>query len=620
MKRLLLISAAMSAVSFSCLASAEGDQNQDAIITIGERVGARAVADLTAPSSIITAQEIERRNHANVSDLLRSIAGVSVNRSGNTGGLTQVRLRGSEANHVLVIVDGVEVSNPNTGEFDFAGLRAEDIVKIEVLRGEQSALWGADAVGGVINIVTRAGQSDKSLTFSVEGGSFETGEAQASAVIPVGETGAALTFGGNVFTTEGYDISGQDGEEDGSESVGMYAGLNNVTLGPLSLSAKYSGQTANNEFDSDTDFDGRLNNTGGESETITQTARLSAAFNVAGFENLINLSSANTEQTTKGTSFPNDTTGKRTNLNWAAERQLGAHQITLLAETERETFSNFGGAGAGQNQEQTINNHALAADYSFSENGLVLSASARQDFNDRFDNAVAWRLGAGYAFQEIGGRVYGSVGEGIKNPTLTELFGFFPAFFVGNAALQPESSLGYNIGYEQKLMGDALTVSANYFRSDLENEIFTDFSVFPATANNRTSESKREGVELETRFTFDQISGRASASFINAEENGIPELRRPEFLASGTLTWSNDITAFTLSVDHTGSQIDTDFGTFTNLELDAFTLVGLNASYNINDIVSVSLRGENLLDERYEEVVGYASQGRGVYAGLRARF
>jgi len=130
------------------------------IITVGERIGTAYRDTLTTPSSVITSEEIAARGQQFVSDLLRSLPGIAVNSSGPAGGLTQIRVRGAEANQVLVLIDGVEVANPSSGEFDFAGLRSEDIVRLETLRGEQSALYGSDAIGGVINIITRS--KDKS--------------------------------------------------------------------------------------------------------------------------------------------------------------------------------------------------------------------------------------------------------------------------------------------------------------------------------------------------------------------------------------------------------------------------------------------------------------------------
>ena len=133
------------------------------VITVGTRIGYSDIDSLTSAASILTEQDIKDRGQAFLSDILRSLPGLAVSRSGPAGNLTQIRVRGSEANHVLVLIDGVEAGNPNTGEFDFAGIRSEDIIQIEVLRGEQSALWGSDAIGGVINIITRAGSRNESL-------------------------------------------------------------------------------------------------------------------------------------------------------------------------------------------------------------------------------------------------------------------------------------------------------------------------------------------------------------------------------------------------------------------------------------------------------------------------
>ncbi len=588
------------------------------IVVIGSRIGSLSKNDITAPVSTITRGEIVLRGNSYITDLLRTIPGASVSRSGAQGGLTQLRLRGAEGNHVLVLVDGVEVSNPNTGEFDFSALRSEDVVRIEVLRGEQSALWGSDAIGGVVNVITRAGATRESYRLSLEAGSFNSFEGQVSAVVPI--KGAALSVNGNVFRTDGYDVSGGGGADDGFNNRALNVGLNHVEIGEVVLSAKYSANHAVSEFDSDTDFDGRLNDTDSELTTDSKTGRVSARFALAGFDNLVNLSLADTRQNTTGTNFRNDTTGKRTQANWAAEKTWNAHSLTLLAETEREDFSNFGGIGAGQNQNESIRNHVLAADYRYTQNAVTLSASVRADFNGRFENSQTWRAGAGYGFETIGGRVRASIGTGVKNPSMTELFGFFPAFFVGNPNIKPETSTGYNIGYDQKL-GD-WNFSVDYFRSDLKNEIFTDFGVFPASVFNRTANSKREGVELEGRGSLgDNLDIRASATFLDAEENGIRELRRPKFLASATTTWTptRDL-SLTLSADHNGSQIDTDFATFSRVELAAFTLVGLNIRYTLNETITLSVRAENLLDEDYQEVVGYASQGRGVYAGISADF
>ena len=614
MKKLLL--GASIAAFLPSLASAQTPSDDD-IVSVGTRIGDSATSSLTSPVSVITEDDIQDRGQSYISDLLRTLPGVSVNSSGSAGGLTQIRMRGTEASHVLVLIDGIEVANPTAGEFDFAGLRAEDIVRIETLRGEQSALYGSDAIGGVINIITRAGETRESYSASGEGGTYNTLEGQVSAVVPIG--GATLSINGNAFTTDGYDVSGLGGEKDGSESRSLNIGLNNVELGGIALSAKGGTSRLDTEFDSDSDFNGRLDNTDGQSTIKTKIGRIDARFEIAGFGNLVTLSALETQTDTNG-SFGNASTGKRTNLNWAAEREFGAHAITVLGETERESYEitpSFAATPTSPENET----YAIAGDYRYTGEALSLTGSVRQDFNDRFDDAFTWRAGAGYAFENFGGRLRASVGKGVKNPSLIELFGFYPeSNFVGNPDLTPEKSIGYSVGYDQEL--GHFDVSVDYFRSDLEDEIFTDFSGFPFLPRNRATDSKREGVELEARFdNGGPVSARASATFLDTEENGVKEIRRPELLASGTLTWAvTDTLSVTGSADHTGKQTDTDFGTFSAVTLDAFTLVGLNASYGLNDVVTLSLRGQNLLDEDYQEVFGYASQGRTVFFGVRASF
>jgi len=594
----------------------------DVVLTIGTRIGFDLTDELTSAASIIDEEEIKARGQAFLSDILRTLPGLAVSRSGPAGNLTQIRLRGSEANHVLVLIDGVEAGNPNTGEFDFAGIRSEDIIKIEVLRGEQSALWGSDAIGGVINIITRAASAQERYQASVEYGTYNTVEGQISAVIPLGT--AALSINGNAFSTDGFDISGLDGEDDGSNSRSISLGLNHVNLGPLNLSAIYAASNLRSDFDSDSDFDGRLNNTDNILVTDNRRANITGRFNALRTENKISLSLTETDTRDPNASFQNDTQGRRLQANWASKINLSdAHKLTVLGEVEDEDFENFGGIGAGQNQSNNITNYAIAGDYKFSQGPVTFTGSARQDFNDRFDNAFTWRVGAGYALRAFGGRIYGSYGTGVKNPTLTEIFGFFPGSFIGNADIQPETSEGFNIGYNQEFLNGSASISVDYFQSDLEDEILTIFNPdFTSTVQNSAADSSREGIEVEAQWSpHRRLDFSGSLTFLEAEEGDIEEIRRPDFTASAQATWRpRDDLSLTGTLDHTGSQLDTDFATFSNVELDSFTLLGANIRYDVNDIVTLSLRGENLFDEDYQEVIGFNAPGRTISAGLSANF
>ena len=588
------------------------------ISVIGTRIGFEQQSQFTAPTSVLTVNEIEARGQQHVSDLLRSLPGIAVNSSGPAGGLTQIRVRGAEANQVLVIIDGVEVANPSSGEFDFAGLRSEDIVRIETLRGEQSALYGSDAIGGVINIITRSGSTQEGWRVSLEAGARETVEGQVSAVIPIG--GASLSINGNAFNTEGFDISGLDGERDGSESRNLTLGLNRVELGPVTLSGNFRTSRLDVEFDEDSDFDGTLNNSISETTVRSNSGRIDARFDAAGFENLITAQISDTDTDTAA-GFSSRSIGQRRNINWAAKRGFGNSSFTALGEIDEETYQiipNFTEPDA----EPDNLTYAVAGDYRYNAGPIAFSGSARYDINDLFSDAITWRVGAGYKIDAIDGRIRGSIGTGIKNPSLIELFGFFPqSMFTGNSDLEPESSLGFSLGYEQEI-GD-LNISVDLFRSELEDEITTIFNPdFTTSVANLDSDSTRQGVEVEARWSVtDSLFLRGSATYLDSEQDDIEEVRRPEFIASATATWqATDALSLTANIDHNGSQLDTDFGTFSTVTLDAFTLIGGRASYKVNDFATLSIRGENLADEDYEEVFGFASPGRAVFGGLSLDF
>ncbi|WP_298916549.1 TonB-dependent receptor [uncultured Algimonas sp.] len=586
----------------------------DEVVVSATRLGALDADELTIASSVLTETEIEARGQQYVSDLLRSMPGIAISASGSRGNLTQIRVRGAEANHVVVIIDGVEVANPSDGGFDLSGLRAQDIVRIEVLRGEQSALYGSDAVAGVINVVTRAGNTAERWQASVEGGSRGTLEGQASAVIPIGT--AALSVNGNAFRTDGFDISGLGGEKDGSTSETINVGLNAVRFGGARFDAKFAHSNVNADFDSGSP----LRDTSDTLEAGTTTARGDVRFKTGVIDHKIGLGHLERRTDTKSPTGTSRSVGERTTASWAAGLTRETDKFTLLGEFERETYSNSPNSvdPDGKAENDTA---AIAAEYRRTLGPATLTASGRYDSNDLFDDAVTWRLGAAYDFSWEG-RLRGSVGTGIKNPTLIELFGFFPASnFIGNPDLDPEKSIGVNVGYQQTI--GAFEGSVDLFYSELQDEI--DGFVFNGVSSVRNLErdSTRQGVELEASYTLGTVRLSGSATFLDSDQGDVEEQRRPDMLASATIDWdATDRLRLSAYADHTGSQLDSDFSTFPapRVTLDAFTLVGARAAYAVGDHATVSLRGENLFDADYQEVFGYASPGRAVFAGLALDF
>lgn len=615
-----------STALISVLAAAPAWAQDDVILVTAARVPVLA-QDSTASVTQLNAEDLEARGPLFVADILRAVPGLAVSRSGPEGQLTQIRARGSEANHVLVLIDGVEAASPFTGEADFANFLFDDLGSIEVARGEQSALWGADAIGGVIALTTRQPGEGRAFNLSGERGSFETRRVNAG--VRYGGDALRVRAGIADYHTGGIDVSGTGGETDGYRNTNGHFGIEHELSPDWSVDASVRWIDYATASDADRDYDGRLDDTDNE----RHGEQLFARFSLVGeqvlegytLDHRLNYQVTSDEATSwvDGVSA-GFSAGSRDELSYQLTAQWSAgsvsNRLTALLEHQVDDLENFAGTGNGANQTREIETTAYAFDYGLSVAAFDLSLSARHEQNALFDDATTWRVGAAYDLQALNGRLRASVGEAVKNPGVFELYGFFPAFFLGNPNLQPETSLGWEIGFEQDVLNGRGRWSAVWFSSELENEIFTDFGVFPATARNAGAQSSREGLELEAQFDVsDAVSIFASASFLESEEGGVDEIRRPEQLGSVTLSWAPHDSAWyaSASLDYTGEQGDTDFGSFTPVTLDAYTLVSGQISRRMGENFSLYVRGENLLDEEYQDVFGYHTRGRGAFIGVR---
>ncbi|MDP3460516.1 MAG: TonB-dependent receptor, partial [Hyphomonas sp.] len=488
--RLTLLSASALAFDFSA-AFAEEARLLDPV----EVTGLRPVeADqATVSVSVLTADDLAVRASPNPADQLRAVPGAAVSRSGSLGGLTQVRLRGAEANHTLVLFEGIEISDPVNGDTDFGLLTALPVGGIEVLRGAVSSIHGSDAIGGVVSLLAA-----RAAGFSgfAEGGSF--GTAQGALGWSGEQFGAAISG----LTTDGVDAAGTGGEKDGSGA------LSGLVTGKFDLGADWSlslvglARRADSDFDTDTDFDGLLNDADRRTEAGQRLVGAALAGALGPLDHVVRASFNEVDRDNFADGAITDVAvGQRTKASWSPSYTSGAHRLTGLVDFERETYERsdvqFGGA---TDADEAFESVSYAGEYRLAAGAFDLAASVRHDDNkSRFDDATTWRIGAGYGLESIGGRVRASIGTGIKNPTFTELYGFFTGSFIGNPDLTPEESQNWEIGWEQALGN--VSYSATYFDADLENEIYTAFNPdFTSTALNRTGKSARSGVELAGRW------------------------------------------------------------------------------------------------------------------------
>jgi vitamin B12 transporter len=592
--------------------------------------------------TVISGKELEQNQVRYVADALRLVPGFAVSRSGSFGGVTQVRVRGAEANQLLVMVDGVEVSETSGGEFDFGSLVVDDIDRIEVLRGPQSAFWGSNALAGVVNIITRRGERNGFSGISrSEAGSDGTWLG-----------GVALSGGGENFDaalsgvfrrTGGFNISDFGTEKDGDRNAtlnGRFAAdlspeftvdgtlryvnrRSDVDPQDFSWGSPTYGQVIDGPDDTATrEFFGSLGAT-----HVSLGGALTQKLRFAG-------SDVYRENFSDGLTSWND--GIRYNGTYQASYAFDTpgtldarHQLTGGYEWEQETFS-----PSHLDETFSRNTNSFVGEYrgEFLDRFYV-NAAVRRDLNDRFADATtyslsgAWRIGTTT-------RLHASVGTGVTNPTFFEQFGYVPGSFVGNPDLVPEASLGWDIGIEQSFFGGALVTDVTYFNQNLRNEIAVVYGGppdFRSTSINHGGVSERQGVELAASVNlFNGFTATASYTYTAATEQTdaggprLDEVRRPEHSGSFTAAYVFLESRARLfgEVVFNGKMEDLAFVPTLppRVTVPAYTVVNMGGSFMFNEHLEAYGRIDNLFDEYYEEVFGYNTQGRAAFVGLKGTF
>jgi len=638
MRKNLLMSVTLLAAAV--VGAQENSVELDTIVVTASRLPID-IASAGSAVSVITRATIERSQAVSVADLLRDVPGIAVSRSGGWGAQTQLRVRGAEANHVLVIIDGVEANDPAIGdEFQFEHLLAADIERIEVVRGPQSALWGSDAVSGVINIITRRPDTPREFATTLEAGGFDTVRAGGR----VGMLGERYEIGGSValLDSAGSNISRTGTEEDG---------FRNATLslkGQIDLSEQTRVAVAVRHTDATTRSDSiDFVSTGlpVDADVVADSRQsyvnMTAAFFPANaVTHLLKMTYLDTSAENLSDGVLDSAVGaQRTGIYYQGSIEFDstlADSLTFALDHEQETFRQRGAATlfGDPNQDQRLRTTGYVLEYRLSPtDALNLSAAARHDQSSAFDSATTYRLTAAYALDDARTRLRGSFGTGQKSPTFIERFGFFADAFVGNPALEPETSKGWEIGVDRTYFDGRLVLGVTYFDEQLRNEIngfVFDPGSLQFTAANETAKSYRDGLEVTASAQpSERLSVTASVTLLDStQDDGLgqqsAEIRRPEHMAALRVNYSPSERAnINLNLSYNGTQYDTFFPPFPQpferVELSSYRLVTLAGSWRLTNRIELFGRIENLLDEDYEDVFGFATPGVAAYVGLRTR-
>ena len=582
--------------------------------------------------TVIDRAQLRNRATVSLSNILRDVPGFSVSQVGVLGSQTQIRVRGAEANHLLVTIDGVEANDPSQGdEFSWGTLTASDIERIEIIRGPQSSLRGSDAVAGVVNIITRSAEKS-SVGLFLESGSWATHHSGFNIGHKQGDFD--IRFGLSHIESAGDNIARTGDENDGyrNTTYNIRSGLKLSDQMDISFAARESDGM--NQFDADNDFDGLIEDQDRVSEFENSTMRFQGDYSSKDgtWQHKVLISQSKSDNT----AFADKAKG---NVTASTKDQIqyigsftwdqGAQNVAALVEREEEDWMQRGEITWGvydPNQDRERDTDSVAVEYRTDINDhLTLAASARHDDNSEFDSAKTYRAEAIYQLTEAI-RLRGAVGTAVKNPTFTERFGFYTNF-IGNPNLIPEESTSWELGADQLIMGGALTLSLTIFEAELENEIdgfVYDPATFAYTSNNINGTSERKGAELSAVGNISE-SMSLSAAYTYTDSTGddaVREVRRPRHIASLNLGWqaAHNLHLNT-NIQFTGEQTDVYFPPFPEpsqvVALSNHTLVNINLNYSATEKFEMYLKLENALNENYEEVFGYQTLGFGATLGLR---
>ncbi|GAB5349749.1 TonB-dependent receptor plug domain-containing protein [Alteriqipengyuania sp. 357] len=618
--------------------AAQAEEAEDTIVVSALRTPVE-IDRVSSSVTVLDLERIEQEQPIAVSDVLLRTPGISLTRNGGYGTSTSLRVRGADPGQTVLVVDGMRLADASTtdGGADFGNLFADDIERVEILRGPQSILWGSNAIGGVVNVLTNRPTAPLEGRVSIEGGSRNTLNARAG----VGGSGKVLDWriAGSTFTTDGISARAGGTERDGFDRQSA-SGTLTAKLAPA-LSADLRGYYSHGR----NDFDGSSGDT--RAYGVTQTWATYAGINATVLDGRLTNRLAFIETRTDRDNFDParsvrnqtfDAQGRTRRYEYQGDLTLSDMvQVSFGAEREEQRMrtasprDNDAPVDVTSAQAETNSLYALARITPIA--GLTLDGGVRYDDHSRFGDNTVFSAGASFEPGNRGTRLRANYSEGFKAPSLYQLFSQY-----GFADLKPEHAKGWEAGVEQDLLDDRLTFSAVYFERDSDNLI--DFAYCPAASPlpaecfipgsdmerfgyyDNVDQSHARGVEISGDARFGAIFARGNFSWVEAEDRtegstfGDQLPRVPHYLANGTIGYQAAAGhSLSVALRYAGESTDRAGGDV----LDDYLLTDLRGEWQVSGSLVLYGRVENLFDTDYVTAKGYGTLGRSVHIGLRAR-
>ena len=631
-------------IAFPALAQAPEEMFDDSGIVVTATRTPTPLDQVPASITVLDKATIDRAQDIGATELLLRTPGISMSRNGGYGTATSLRIRGAESEQTVVVIDGVKLNDPSStgGGYNFANLLIGDAQRIEVLRGPQSTLWGSQAIGGVVNIVTASPQAPIEGSFDIEAGSRDTVSARAA----LGGVSGPLSWriGGQSFTTEGISAIAPafgGGERDGYTNRNV-AGRAELALGAnasIDLRGYYS--TGRVEIDG---FSGDAPDYSHNREFVGY-AGLNFALLDGRLRNRIAYNYTDTDRDSYSPELERplsfEAAGKNRRFEYQGIFDLSDRiSATFGVENERSRFKSRSPSGSladplpdfvrGKAEITSVYGQLTVRPL----DGLTINGGVRHDDHNRYGGRTLFSAGGIWTLPS-GTTLRASYGEGFKAPSLYQLFSEY-----GNVNLDPERAHGWEAGAQQAFFGDMLTIGATYFERTTTGQIIyngcdvgtTDpLCVVPGTDTPRwgyylnVARAEAHGVEADAAFRLGGLTLDGNYSWTVAEDrsagtanegNWLP--RRPRHLANASLSYDF---AFGLTLGSAVRWAGKSYDNASNAtRLDDYTLVDLRAEYRLSESLRLFARAENVFDEQYMTAYRYGTLGRSIYAGIRGRF
>ncbi|MEY0039081.1 TonB-dependent vitamin B12 receptor BtuB [Providencia rettgeri] len=615
-KKSLPLSAAALAVLCATSSLASANNKTDQVVVSANRFE-QPISSILAPVTVVTREDIDHWQSNTVIDVLRRLPGVDIAQNGGMGQQSSLFIRGTESRHVLVLIDGVRLNQAGiSGSSDMSQIPISLVQRIEYIRGARSAVYGSDAVGGVVNIITR--RDNDGITLNAGIGSHSYQNYNGSTQQKIGEN-TTVTAAGAYTHTKGFDlapkeVSPRQYDKDGFFSKSLWLGVEHQFSSEILAYARAYGYDNRTSYDvseyagvsvdtrklySRTYETGLKYHQGKYSSSLMGSYGYSKDYNFDPRKGQYS-ESANLDES------------KQYNIQWGNSYLLDKGNISAGIDYQRQSIEPS--SYAMINEKQTLNNTGiyLTGQYAIIDS-VTAEAAIRSDHHSEFNWHTTWQSGLSWEFHE-GYKLVGSYATAYKAPNLTQLYAYSSSAYgttLGNPNLKPEESKQWEIGVEGTT--GPLFWQVNAYHNDIDNLIAYK-SGYPTSTYENIGEAEIKGVEWVGEFETGILHHQVTYQYVDPRNKKTDKVleRRAKQQVKYQLDWAIDKVDMGLTYQYIGSRYDNDYSQFPSrrVKQGGVSLWDLTAAYPITSHLTIRGKIANMFDKDYETAYGYRTAGR----------